>query len=231
VKAFLLAAGNGTRLRPLTDSIPKCMVPIQGKPLLDIWLEWCAMNSIDQVLLNTHTHNDVVREHLKAYRGSVAVTMTYEPELLGSAGTIHMNRRFVSGEQEFAILYADVLTNCRFSQMLEYHRSRSAPITMGIYHVSNPSQCGIVITDESGMVVQFTEKPKSPKTNTAFSGILIAGPAFFSVVPERIPSDIGFHVLPNLIGKMFAFPISDYLLDIGTMQQYEQAQQDWAGFL
>jgi mannose-1-phosphate guanylyltransferase len=229
VKGFLLAAGVGTRLRPLTNAIPKCLVPIQGAPLLAIWLEWCAMYDIDEILLNSHAHSERVREFIDAYRGPVRVTLTREPELLGSAGTLHVNRDFVAGEKEFAVLYADVLTNCRFDRLLDFHRIRHSPVTLGTYRVPNPTQCGIIATDDTGRVVEFTEKPQFPKANTAFSGILIGGPALLEHVPERIPADIGFDVLPELIGEMFAFPIADCVFDIGTMEKYEQAQREWLG--
>jgi mannose-1-phosphate guanylyltransferase len=229
VKAFLLAAGVGTRLRPLTDAIPKCLVPIQGTPLLAIWLEWCAMYGIDEILLNSHAHHKRVGEFVVAYRGPVRVTLTHEPELLGSAGTLQVNRDFVAEEKEFAILYADVLTNCRFDRLLDFHRLRHSPVTLGTYRVPNPTQCGIIATDDSGKVVEFVEKPQFPKGDQAFSGILIGGPALLAQLPERIPADVGFDVLPKLVGEMFAFPIADYVFDIGTMEKYEQAQREWPG--
>lgn len=229
MKAFLLAAGVGTRLRPLTNTIPKCLVPIQGTPLVAIWLEWCAMYGIEEILLNSHAHTDRVREFVDAYRGPVRVTLTHEPELLGSAGTVHVNRDFVAAEKEFAVLYADVLTNCRLDLLLDFHRTRRAPVTLGTYRVPNPTQCGIIATDESGRAVDFVEKPQFPKSDQAFSGILIGGPALLAHVPERIPADIGFDVLPKLVGEMFAFPITDYVFDIGTMEKYEQAQREWPG--
>jgi mannose-1-phosphate guanylyltransferase len=229
VKAFLLAAGNGTRLRPLTNSIPKCLVPIHGTPLLAIWLQWCARYGVDRVLINTHSHSDRVREFLAAYHGPVQVTMTSEPELLGSAGTLHVNRSFVAGERTFAVLYADVLTNCRFDKMLGFHRLSRASVTLGTYRVPNPAQCGIITTNETGKVVEFTEKPAFPKSDRAFSGVLISGPALLDNVPAKTPADIGFNVLPNLLGEMFAFSITDYVLDIGTIEKYEQAQREWPG--
>jgi mannose-1-phosphate guanylyltransferase len=229
VKGFLLAAGMGTRLRPLTNAIPKCLVPIQGAPLLAIWLEWCAMYGIDEILLNSHAHSERVREFVDAYRGPVRVTLTHEPELLGSAGTVHVNRDFVAGEKEFAVLYADVLTNCRLDRLLDFHRIRHSPVTLGTYRAPNPTQCGIIATDESGRVVDFAEKPQFPKGDQAFSGILIGGPALLAHLPESVPADIGFDVLPKLIGEMFAFPITDYVFDIGTMEKYEQAQREWPG--
>ena len=229
VKGFLLAAGNGTRLRPLTNSIPKCLVSIKGTPLIGLWLQWCAQYGVNDVLINTHAHSERVSEYLAAYCGPVTVTMTNEPELLGSAGTLHVNREFVAGEREFAVLYADVLTNCRFDNMLAFHRLSQAPVTLGTYRVPNPTQCGIIATGETGRVLEFTEKPKFPKSDTAFSGVLIGGPALLDLVPSITPADIGFDVLPKLVGKMFAFPIDDYVLDIGTLEKYEQAQREWPG--
>jgi len=229
MKAFLLAAGSGTRLRPLTNSIPKCLVPIQGTPLLAIWLAWCAKYGIHQVLLNSHAHSEKVSEFLAAYRVPVEITLAYEPELLGSAGTLHANRAFVAEDPEFAVLYADVLTNCRFDRMLEFHHQRQAPVTVGTYRVANPSQCGILASDETGRVVEFAEKPEAPKSDTAFSGLLIGGPALMENVPARTPADIGFDVLPALVGQMYAFPIADYVFDIGTIPKYEQAQNEWPG--
>ena len=231
MKGFLLAAGVGTRLRPLTNTVPKCLVPIQGVPLLAIWLEWCATYGIDEILLNSHAHSERAREFIDAYRGPVRVTLTHEPELLGSAGTLHVNRDFVAGEKEFAILYADVLTNCRFDRLLDFHRMRHSPVTLGTYRVPNPTQCGIIVTDATGKVVEFVEKPQFPKADTAFSGILIGGPALLAHVPERVPADIGFDVLPQLVGGMFAFPIAEYVFDIGTLEKYEQAQREWPGLV
>ncbi len=185
MKGFLLAAGNGTRLRPLTDCIPKCLVPIRGVPLLGIWLAWCAKYGVDQVLINTHSHSERVREFVAAYRGPVEVTMTDEPELLGSAGTLSVNRAFVAGKREFAVLYADVLTNCRFDSMLDFHRLKRAPITVGTYRVRNPTQCGIFVVDEKRRVMEFTEKPMVPKSDIAFSGVLIGGPTLLDRIPAQ----------------------------------------------
>jgi mannose-1-phosphate guanylyltransferase len=80
-----------------------------------------------------------------------------------------------------------------------------------------------------GKVLEFTEKPEFPKSDTAFSGVLVGGPALIDKIPARTPADIGFDVLPRLVGEMFAFPIADYVLDIGTIEKYEQAQREWDG--
>ena len=229
MKGFLLAAGNGTRLRPLTNQIPKCLVPIQGTPLLGIWLDWCCLYGIDQVLINTHAHRAAVREYIQNYKGPVHVTLTEEPQLLGSAGTLYLNRHFVTGEPEFAVMYADVLTNCRLDLMLELHRRMASPLTLGTYAVPNPTQCGIVVTDEEGKVIDFTEKPAQPRANTAFSGVMIAGPAVLASLPATQPADIGFDLLPRFVNRMYAMPGQDYVLDIGTIEKYQQAQREWPG--
>jgi NDP-sugar pyrophosphorylase family protein len=100
---------------------------------------------------------------------------------------------------------------------------------LGTYRVPNPTQCGIIAADETGRVLEFTEKPEYPKSDTAFSGVLVGGPALLDLVPHGTPADIGFDVLPKLVGELFAFPITDYVLDIGTLEKYEQAQREWPG--
>jgi len=229
VKGFLLAAGDGTRLRPLTSHIPKCLVPIHGTPLLEVWLNWCGLYGIDEVLINTHAHRDMVRRFVEAYRGPIRITLTEEDDLLGSAGTVRVNRAFVEGEGEFAIMYADVLTNCRFDWIVEVHRRFSSPLTVGTYRVLNPTQCGILVTDAQGKVTDFTEKPECPKSDTAFTGIMVAGRTFLEELPETLPADIGFHALPKFINRMYAVPSAEYVIDIGTLEKYDQAQREWPG--
>lgn len=227
MKAFLLAAGNGTRLRPLTNSIPKCLVPIGGVPLLTIWLDWCAEHGITEVLLNSHALHEQVRAYTDAYRGPVRITLTYEPELLGSAGTLALNRDFVKGEADFAVLYADVLTDCDFGALLAFHRSRNAAVTLGTYRVPNPTECGIIATDERGLITEFEEKPAVPKSDLAFSGIMIGTSALMNHLPDYAPADIGGTVLPRLVGQMYAIPVTGYVRDIGTLEKYQQGQQEW----
>ena len=105
MKAFLLAAGNGTRLRPLTDNVPKCLLPIQGIPLLEIWLNNCKAAGITDVLINTHAHAEAIRQFASEQRTGVRMCIVEEPELLGSAGTLVENREFVVGENSFFVLY------------------------------------------------------------------------------------------------------------------------------
>jgi mannose-1-phosphate guanylyltransferase len=230
MKAFLLAAGHGTRLRPLTDSVPKCLVPIQGIPLLEIWLEVCRRAAIDEVLVNLHAHADAVRSRLHQHANGMRVQLVEEPALLGSAGTLLANRLWVADEECFWILYADVLTNVDLNRMLAFHRSRAATATIGVYQVSDPSRCGVVTFDADYVVREFEEKPSRPKSNWAFTGLMVASPQLFDAIPDKSPVDLGFDVLPRLSGHIAAYPVHEYLLDIGTLDNYYLAQSTWLGF-
>ena len=229
MKAFLLAAGHGTRLRPITDTIPKCLIPIRGTPLLSVWLRLCKEFGIDEILINVHAHDGMVQDFLRHNANGAHARVVEEPELLGSAGTIRFNRDWVASEDLFWVFYADVLCRANLGEMLRLHRQKRPAATLGVYEVSEPCRCGIVSTDANGIIQQFVEKPKTPVGNLAFSGLMIGTPEMLEVIPSDTPVDIGFHVLPRLIGRMLAFPIRDYLIDVGTMENYRTAQQTWPG--
>ena len=229
MKAFLLAGGLGTRLRPLTDSKPKCLLPIQGTPILQIWFSLCREYGIDEVLINVHSHGDAVRQFIKDYKNCLEVHLFEETELLGSAGTIRANRDWISKESCFWVLYADVLTTANLNEMLAFHNARGQVATIGVYEVADPSRCGIVQVDSTGVVREFVEKPKIPAGNLAFSGLILATPAILDAIPGMSPVDMGFHVLPQIVGRMAAYRIPDFLLDIGTLETYRIAQETWPG--
>jgi mannose-1-phosphate guanylyltransferase len=234
LKAFLLAGGHGTRLRPITDSVPKCLVPIRGRPLLDIWLDLCARSGITEVLINLHAHAQKIERHLARKRSPVnlpvKVRLIHEEQLLGSAGTLAANRDWIGSDPAFWILYSDVLTNMNLRRMSEFHSAHHDMATLALYQVPDPSRCGVAITDASGLITAFDEKPQIPRSNWVFTGLMLAGPAIFDAIPDCIPADIGLHVLPRLVGKMRAFPIADYLLDIGTLPNYQKAQITWPDY-
>ncbi len=229
MKAFLLAGGYGRRLRPLTRATPKCLLPIRGKPLLDIWLDLCTRSGITEILINLHAHAGVIEEHLRQTRPPVPIRVIREDCLLGSGGTLLANREWVDSDSAFWVLYSDVLTNTNLKLMAEFHFCRNPVATLGLYHVPDPERCGVAVTDQDGVIVNFEEKPQKPRSHWAFSGLIVASPALFNFIPSSIPADIGFHVLPRLSGKMMAYPINDYLLDIGTPANYKQAQESWPG--
>jgi mannose-1-phosphate guanylyltransferase len=198
--------------------------------MLDIWLEVCRRARIKEVLVNVHAHVGVVREALTQQKNGLKVSISEEAILLGSAGTLLANRHWVAGEAYFWVLYADVLTNADLSRMIALHESRQPVATIGLSRVKDPYRCGIVSFDDRFVVHEFVEKPVNPKSNWAFSGLMIATPQLLDAIPQPPPVDLGFDVLPRLAGRMLAYPIEDYLLDIGTVENYQMAQETWPGF-
>ena len=232
MKAFLLSAGIGTRLRPLTNETPKCLLPINGKPLLQIWLEHLPKHGIKEVLVNTHWHHEKVEAFLEKWRSNhLRVVTFHEHELLGSAGTLLANRDWVADGRPFFILYGDNLTNVDLRRMYGFHLGHGLPFTLGVFRAERPEACGIAEVDEDGVVVGFEEKPEHPKSDLAAAGIYVVDQRIFEFFPEDVesirPLDLGFHVIPRMVGRMKAYLIEEFLMDIGTMESYERAQGAW----
>jgi mannose-1-phosphate guanylyltransferase len=231
MKAFLLAGGMGRRLRPLTDDCPKCLVPIAGKPLLNYWLYLCKRHGITELLINLHHHTELVESYLRnLVNGGIKLVLFREKQLLGSGGTIAANADFICRERDFYILYADNLTNVNLTSLLEYHRAHDGVVTMGLFRTPAPDQCGIVELDSRGLITSFLEKPARPRSDLANAGVFVASPKLLTYIPEDQVVDLGHHVLPKLVGRMYGYVIEEYLQDIGTMENYLDALRQWRGF-
>jgi mannose-1-phosphate guanylyltransferase len=227
VKAFLLAAGVGSRLRPITDTIPKCMVAIDGRPMLDVWLDAFAAAGVEEVLVNLHHLPEVVRQHLILRTGPPDVRVVFEPELLGSAGTLAANRQWVDGEEMFLACYADNLTDFDLRTLIDAHREHGVVATLTVFHSANPSAGGVVEVDADGTVTGFTEKPSEPVSDLVNAGMYAFHPSLLAEIDGPPPKDIGYHLLPRLVGRAKAMPVEAYFRDIGTVDAYRLAQQEW----
>jgi mannose-1-phosphate guanylyltransferase len=227
MKAFLLAAGVGSRLRPITDTIPKCMLPIGGQPLLDIWLDAFDHAGVDEVLVNLHHLPDVVRRHLDARTGAPAVRTFFEPELLGSAGTLAANRAWVDGEEMFLACHADNLTDFDLRSLVHAHREHGAMATWTVFHSERPSAGGVVEIDAAGTVIGFTEKPRDPVSDLVNAGMYAFNSGVLDEIGGPPPRDIGYDLLPRLVGRARAVPVEGYFRDVGTIDTYERARQEW----
>ena len=234
MKAFLLAAGLGTRLRPLTLTIPKCLVPIHGKPLLQWWVELFSQHGIHEVMINTHYLREPVAEFIRVNNSShsgVTLHEAYEPELSGSGGMVRDNRDFVDGEDDFLIAYADNLTDTNLTALQNFHENtclkNGGLLSMALFRANHPEQCGIASLDDTLRITAFTEKPKNPSSNLANAGIYIASSEIFSFIPGEGVADFGKDVLPQLVGRMYGWETDGYLLDIGTPENYQKAQDEW----
>lgn len=224
-KAFLLAAGLGTRLRPLTETIPKCLVPINGRPLCDYWFGLCEAHGIEEVLMNTHHLPGPVREYVQGLRRDLRIHLVHEETLLGSAGTVRENAGFVEDEDAFLVIYADNLSNVDLGRLCRFHASHGAPVTMGLFRTAYPSQCGIATLDPDGRVLEFVEKPENPKSDLANAGIYVCNRDTIADIPCEGPAvDYGRDVLPLYTGRMYGLPLECYHLDIGNGESYAEAQ-------
>ena len=165
-----------------------------------------------------------------AFRGT-KIEVSEEQILLGSAGTLLANRHWLNSDSSFWIFYSDVLTAANLAPLQAIHQRHSDHLaSLGVNEVPDPRRCGIVSVDRDGVIRDFVEKPEEPTGSLAFSGIMIARRQMLDLIPSDGLADIAFHVLPKLVGRMSAIMISDYLLDIGTMENYQRAQETWPGF-
>jgi mannose-1-phosphate guanylyltransferase len=214
----------------LTQSLPKCLAPIGGEPLLGIWLELFEREGVTDVLLNVSHHFDAVDAFLeRRRRASVRVRLTREEAPVGTATTVQRGRAFVQGDESFWVFYADNLTDVRLAPMLERHRGHQEPLTLGLFHAPRPESAGIVELDEAGRVTAFVEKPASPRGRLANAGVYLARQALFDWIPESTqPTDFGVHVLPALAGRMFGYVIPEFHADIGTLERLGAASAAWA---
>lgn len=230
MKAFLLAAGLGSRLSPITDTIPKCLVEIAGHPMLDWWAKLLEENGIREVLINTHYLHEQVHDYIEKFNKKnqdISFIEFYEEKLLGSGGTVRENKDFIGNEKEFCICYADNLCNVKLRDMIAYHRKHKGLLTMALFRTNIPKQCGIAKVNKDGKIIEFTEKPECPESNLANAGIYVADRRILEYFPEGEIVDFGKDILPRLTGLMYGWEINDYLIDIGTINNYKRAKEEW----
>ncbi len=230
MRALLLAAGLGTRLRPITDHVPKCLVPIHGKPLLGYWLDMLLPNGVERVLVNTHYLPQPVRDFVAHSVWHDYINLVHEEELLGTGGTVVNNRDFLR-DGPFMVAHADNLTRFDVGAFIHAHESRAAgiDITMMTFDTDTPKNCGIVELDASGVVIKFYEKVAKPPSNHANAAVYIFEPSVidFLVSLEKAVIDISTEVLPRYLGRIQAFHNADYHRDIGTPESLMLAEQEF----
>ncbi len=227
MKAFLLAAGKGTRLQPLTFKTPKCLVPICGKPLIEYWFDLFEIYGINEILLNTSHLAGEVQSYINSHSRNIEINVTYEKVLLGSGGTIKENWDFIGVEDKFFIFYSDNLTNVNLGNMLDFHNENDKDFTLGLFRVPNPEECGIVSMDEDMTITSFIEKPEKPDSDLAFAGIMLSNSRLADFFPRNQDIfDLGHDVLPRIAGNASGYTIKNYLLDIGTPEKINQAETD-----
>lgn len=223
MRALLLAAGLGTRLRPITNTTPKCLVPINGQALLAIWLQRLAQAGIGPFLVNTHHLSGQVKAFVEASPYRKDISLVHERDLLGTAGTLVANLDFFDGADGL-LIHADNYCLADFSEFLQAHRSRPSEcvMTMMTFRTDTPSSCGIVELDARGVVVGFHEKVAHPPGNLANGAVYILAADLLQRLGAELRdvTDFSAEVLGRLVGEIYSYETTATFLDIGTPENY-----------
>jgi mannose-1-phosphate guanylyltransferase len=231
MRALLLAAGFGTRLRPITDTVPKCLVSIGGRPLLDYWFDLLLPDAMNRILVNTSYLPDQVRFHVKASKWRDRVDLVHEAALLGTGGTVLANRDWL-GNAPFMVAHADNLTDFDASAFVRAHATRpnGCVISMLAFRTDTPRLCGILELDRVGIVRGFHEKVANPPGNLANAAVYIFEPEVVDQIAAlgKPVVDLSTEVLPAYIGRIAAVEHHGYHRDIGNLESLDQANRDHA---
>ena len=228
MRAILLAAGFGTRLKPLTLGIPKCLVPIGGKPLLEIWLDSLSQYGVSSFLINTHYLAEQVEKFIKNSHYAAQVELISETKLKGTAGTLIANLGFFDDEDAM-LIHADNYCNENFSYFIDAHKSRPsrALLSMMTFKTTDPSSCGIVELDKEKIVKKFHEKKVNPPGNLANGAVYILSPEFCRIIKKDfyLAKDFSTEILPNFLDRIYAYEAFGAFIDIGTPGNYALANK------
>jgi mannose-1-phosphate guanylyltransferase len=228
VQALVLAGGEGTRLRPLTHTVPKPVMPLAGRPFLTFMLDWLREHGVDDVLLScgflAHAVEDVLGEE---YNG-VRLRYVHEDEPLGTAGPVRLAADEGLLQDRVFILNGDVLTDMDLTAQLAFHEEEGAKATLALIAVEDTSSYGVVPTDEDGAVLEFLEKSPGPApTNRINAGAYVIERDVIERIPAGRAVSFEREVFPGLVGEgLYGFHSEGYWIDIGTPERYLESTYD-----
>jgi mannose-1-phosphate guanylyltransferase len=228
MQALILVGGEGTRLRPLTETVPKPVVPLVDRPFLGHMVEWLARNGVAEIVMACGFGADEIREVLgEGEAGGPNLLWVEEPQPLGTAGAIRFAAEHL--EDRFLALNGDVLTDLDLTALLRFHEQRGSRATLGLYPVEDPTGYGLVETDANGRIVEFLEKPDPGDSGSGEinAGIYVLERSVLDAIPEGRAVSIEREIFPSLIGEgLHGLRLEGYWMDIGTPQRYLQASWD-----
>src|SRR3990172_583437 len=230
LKAVVMAGGEGTRLRPLTSNRPKPMVPVVNKPVMEHIVQLLRRHNFPEIIATLQ----FLPQSIKSYFGDgsdlgVSIRSVVEDTPLGTAGSVKNAAPFL--DTTFVVISGDALTDIDLGSVLEFHRSRRALAPITLTRVDNPLEFGVVITDETGKIERFLEKPTWGQvfSDTINTGIYVLEPSVFEFIPEGRPFDFSQDLFPLLLEKgvpLYGYIADGYWCDIGNLEQYVHAHQD-----
>jgi NDP-sugar pyrophosphorylase family protein len=229
MKAMVLAAGLGTRLRPLTEDKPKCLVPLAGRPLIGWTLEWLCRAGVTECVINLHHLPEKVQQFVGDGSGyGLKVTYSYEPELLGTAVAVKKVASFFG--TPFYVIYSDNFSQWDIRKLkFEYERNNSIG-TVAVHWREDVTQSGMVEFDQNNRILRLVEKPK-PEGVTSYyvnAGFYYLNPRVLNYIPEGKPCDFAFNVFPEMLRareEMYAVKMEDPIIGIDTIGSYNRANE------
>jgi len=231
LKAMILAAGVGSRLDPLTRAIPKPMVPVVNRPVIEHIVLDLKKHGFTDILVNLHYLGDVIQQGLgDGARLGVRISYAPEDKLWGDAGSVKRSQAFFEDET-FLVVGGDDISDIDLSGLMALHRDKNAASTIATTVVDDPSQFGIVVTDEDGRITRFLEKPKGGDvfSDTANTGVYVFEPDVFDLIPPDTFWGFGHNVFPSLLAEgrpLYGFATTAYWKDVGNLQVYRQTNFD-----
>lgn len=230
MKAMILAAGEGTRLRPLTLSVPKPMIPIVGVPLLARTLDWLVGQGVTEAAINLYHRPQSIPDFFGDEWHGVRLYYFFEDTLRGTAGGVK-GAEAVLSDAPFYVIYGDNLIQADLRRLFAFHEAQGGAATVGLFHHPHPTAAGIVGLDNAGRITRFVEKPPADQvfSDLANAGVYVLEPSVLAVIPPDRPSDFGKEIFPLLLAQdipVYGTLLGGYLQDTGTPDAYRQAHWD-----
>jgi len=238
MKAIILCAGKGERLRPLTENIPKPMISIDNKPVLEYLIKLCKKHNIDEIAINTSYLPEKIKDYFgNGEKWNVKIRYSFEPELLGTSGALNNFREFLNTEEPFFVIYGDQVTDIDLTKLMQYHKQKAGIATTAVRKkpVSKPP-ASLIFTNEDSKVTKIIEKPSDELFKQlckdfylSNSGIYICEPEILKFIPEGF-SDFAYDIFPKLIeqGKqIFTFMMDEYYFrGVDNIDKYELCRNE-----
>ena len=226
---LILAAGYGTRLKPLTLSKPKCLVEVGNKPILLHWLKIINSLEFSDVIINTHYLHKQVSEFISTQNNSgLNIIEVYEENLLGTAGTIMKNYELLKNK-DVLMIHADNYTTCDLGDLVKSYRNmpKNCLLTMLTFNSKTPHKCGVVKINKKNIVTEFHEKVNKPPSNIANGAVYLFNQNLLNWIIRNEPNakDFSLDIIPKLINKIYTWHHKEPFIDIGTLKSLKEANE------
>jgi mannose-1-phosphate guanylyltransferase len=228
LKAVVLAAGVGSRLGEVTKKLPKPLLQINGRTILEQTINKIEELGITEVYINTHYLPDMIKDHLSACNFNLNITYSFEKELLGTAGALNNFKKYL--DEEFLVIYGDNYFTYSLKELVNFHNQKRSKCTVALHYREDVSQSGVVLLDNENKILKFVEKPDKGSeisSHLVNAGIYICTPDIFSFIPGGY-SDFGKDIFPEMIHSdtsMYGIELNGYLLPVDTVELLNKSQK------